>query len=318
MLIKDLMVLLVVILLLGIVYAANMYAVGIENIKRNWSKYKCNPTIMPFAGLYGYDPFDNFTQCISQIQSAQIGKHLLPLQSIFGVFEAVLKDNLKANNAMRNKFSLFSGKSTSIFKGIFNSFGNIGIAVQEVIIRMKDMLSKLFATVMLLAHFVDGMQKTGASAWNGPIGKTIRTVGKVCFHEDTSVHLFDGSIKKMRDIEIDDVLEDGSTVNATLKLKGNKETNEFEHIEGNEEGLNDFYKIYDTKHGEYIYVTASHLVYDSAQCKYIPVKDYSLSTHVPEMKEDFLYCLITDTHIIQLGNIKFYDWDDPVECSKCK
>ena len=27
----------------------------INNVKNNWDKYKCNPTIMPFASLFGHN-----------------------------------------------------------------------------------------------------------------------------------------------------------------------------------------------------------------------------------------------------------------------
>ena len=39
---------------------------GMRNIiKRDWPKYRCNPLILPFAGLFGYDPSKTFTQCLA-------------------------------------------------------------------------------------------------------------------------------------------------------------------------------------------------------------------------------------------------------------
>ena len=39
----------------------NFLTSGIQNIKDNWPEYRCNPTVMPFAGQFGFDPTENFT-----------------------------------------------------------------------------------------------------------------------------------------------------------------------------------------------------------------------------------------------------------------
>ena len=41
-------------------YFYNILAVGIKNIQDNWPEYRCNPSIMPFAGTFGHDVMDNF------------------------------------------------------------------------------------------------------------------------------------------------------------------------------------------------------------------------------------------------------------------
>lgn len=300
---NDIFRLFLVIAITGVAYVINIYAVGIEKIKKKWPIYKCNPMIMPFAGLFGHDPLDNFTDCIAEIQKMQMVNFLNPINLIMSIMDATIKSTLGSINNFRKRLSAMSSNILGVFTQVFGVFSNMILAFQGIMLRMKDMMSKLMATVSVMLNVMKGIELTGKSAWNGPVGKTLRSV---CFHPDTKVRLLSGECKSFKNISIDDVLEDGSHIYATLKLKGNKTYN-------NETGLNDFYKIYDTKYGEYIYVTGEHLVYDPTKCGYIKVKNYSLATHEPDIKTDFVYCCITDTHKIQIGNIRFWDWDDPVQ-----
>ena len=38
--------------------------IGIENIKKNWNQYRCNPIVIPFADVFGEDVNDNFNYCV--------------------------------------------------------------------------------------------------------------------------------------------------------------------------------------------------------------------------------------------------------------
>jgi hypothetical protein len=44
-----------------------MLSVGIKKIKKNWPEYRCNPTIMPFASLFGQDTMTNFAFCVENL-----------------------------------------------------------------------------------------------------------------------------------------------------------------------------------------------------------------------------------------------------------
>jgi len=62
--------------------------------------------------------------------------------------------------------------------------------------------------------------------------------------------------------------------------------------------------------GTDIYVTGSHTVRDENE-KYIHVKDHTKSikqSHAPI--PEWFSCLITDDHLIQIGDYVFWDWED--------
>jgi hypothetical protein len=323
----DILTLILVLAMLIASMGANMYTVGIEKIKKDWPKYKCNPVVMPLAGIFGHNPVINFVQCITNMQKTQMTKYMNPLNHVMSIFEMTIESTLNSMNSTRGRmFSMASG-TLGIFTQLFAAFGNIGVSFKEIVARLNDTMGKMFGAVMVMSHMTEGAMTTGKSIWNGPVGQSLRaanrvsktvggvakTIRDICFHNDTRVHLLDGTVKRMADVAVDDVLEDGSVVHATLTLKGNKD---------DPAGCDDnmFYRIRDTKHDEDVLVTASHLVYDPARCAFVPVREYPLAEPCPDIKVERLSCLITDTHHIQLGSIKFYDWDDPVECGnpECK
>ena len=129
-------------------------------------------------------------------------------------------------------------------------------------ISLKDMVGKIIGTISVLLYVLSGSINTMESLWNGPPGQLVRALGK-CFHPDTSIKLKDGTIKYIKDIDLGDILEDGSRVESTMKIDNKKDTVTLFKIKGS--GINN----------EDIYVTGSHLVFDELSNKFIKVEEYS-------------------------------------------
>ena len=82
-------------------------------------------------------------------------------------------------------------------------------------------------------------------------------------------------------------------------------------IKGNET----MYKIYSKKLKDYIYVTGSHHILENINNdkynldNYIFVKEYKDAVQT-NITNDLYYCLVTDKHIIPIGEYIFWDWED--------
>jgi hypothetical protein len=125
----------------------------------------------------------------------------------------------------------------------------------------------------------------------------ILSLGK-CFHPNTKIKLQNGIIKYIKDIDLGDILENGAVVETTLKIDNKKQ----------EISL---YKIKDAGvNKEDIYVTGSHLVYDSYTNLFIPVQNYSKSEISSDVNSEWFSCLITNSHNIKIGSELFWDWED--------
>ena len=116
-----------------------------------------------------------------------------------------------------------------------------------------------------------------------------------CFHPDTKVRTKDGKYKSMKDLNLGEKLYNGDEVIAVLRIKGDKD--------------NVYYKIYDEKLNDYIYVTGTHYILDPVTKKYIFVKDYKKAIKTNTWTNE-MSCLVTSSHKIKLGKHTFADWED--------
>ena len=99
----------------------------------------------------------------------------------------------------------------------------------------------------------------------------------------------------MKDTHLGDILSNGTEVYGTLQLKGSSD--------------NPYYKIWSKEISDYIYVTGSHKIQDNLSSKFINVSEckYAVKT---DIQEDLLSCLVTDDHLIPIGEHIFWDWED--------
>ena len=123
-----------------------------------------------------------------------------------------------------------------------------------------------------------------------------------CFHPLTKIELADGRIKLIKDIKLDDKLKNGSTVQGTLRLRN--------------AGKEPYIRIKNSENSEDILVTGSHKVLEQNKedifDNYVYVKDYKLG-EVTDIIDETVINLITSDHRIQIGEHKFWDWEDGEE-----
>jgi hypothetical protein len=268
------------------------YFTSLKEIKDNWATYRCNPMYMPLSD----DLKKDFVYCIQTMQSDYMGYILQPL-----TFSTASLTNIAGNfsseiNNIRNMFSQTRTFMSDIVQKIFGVFLNIIIEFQKIIIGMKDLVAKTIGIMTTLLFILDGSMKTMQSLWNGPNGQLVRSLGN-CFHPTTLILLKNGECVEMKNVNLGDTLENGSKVVSTMKLI--QEDNDV------------FYKLYNYSSGEYIYVTGTHMIQDYNN-NFIEVQYHPESIKVPNLKCDYLSCLITDTHLIKIGNRTFWDYDDRI------
>jgi hypothetical protein len=238
---------------------------------------------------------ENFTYCIQNMQTNFMGYLLAPLNYITGTLGSQMSwfmNDIQNIRAMFNKVRTFF---TSIIQSVFGVFLNLIIEFQRITIGIKDLIGKTIGIMVSLMYVMDGSIKTMNSTWNGPPGQLVRALGK-CFYPNTKLKLKDGSIKNMKDIDLGDILEDGSIVESVLKID-------------NKKNRIPFYFIPNGVNGENILVTGSHLVFDNVTKEFIKVKNYR-NAKPTSIYNDWFSCLITDTHKIPIGKELFWDWED--------
>ena len=264
----------------------------VTEIKANWPLYRCNPMYMPLAD----NVEENFGYCIQSMQTNFMGYLLQPLTFITNSHSNILGNFMKEINYIRAMFDKIRTFFSDIVQSIFSVFLNLVIEFQRITIGIKDLIGKTIGIMVSLMYVLDGSVKTMKSTWNGPPGQMVRALGK-CFHPHTTLKLKDGTIKAIKDIDLGDVLDGGSIVEAVLKIDNKRDQIPLYVIK--EKGIN----------GEDIYVTGSHLVFDKSQNKFIKVQNYS-DSKISKVKTEWFSCLITNDHKIKIGSNTFWDWED--------
>ena len=290
-----------ILLIFALLYFSAILAMGMQKLKDDWPKYRCVPTMMPFAGYLGQDTMTNFVYCIGNIQKDMMGYFLEPIMYVLGMVGGIGEWILERIQFIRLFFEKFKGLIMGIIGDVYAMFVNILIQFQKLIMTMKDTMMKTMGILITFLYLIQGAMLTGQSLNAGPIGKTLRTI---CFSKNTPIKLINGKTIKMKDIHLGDILENGSEVYGLLKLKGDR--------------LNPFYKLWSYKLNDYIYVTGDHKICNSIKYNlkytddlknYIEVKNYH-GTELTEYFDEELSCLITSNHKIPVGEYTFWDWED--------
>jgi hypothetical protein len=263
---------------------------SITEIKKDWPKYRCNPMFMPLSDNIQAD----FTFCVQNMQNNYMGYLLEPLTYITSNLTEMGGQFTDSLNFFRVMISNIRTFMASITGNIYGVFLNLIIEFQKITIGIKDLVGKLIGILVTLMYIMEGSIKTMQATWNGPPGQMVQAL---CFHPDTEVKLRGGKVLLMKDLNLGDVLENGSRVNATIKLD-------------NSESKMDFYVIPNGVNGKDIYVTGSHMIFSKERGKYIEVRSHPEAKKQDHKKSDWFSCLITSDHKIQLGEHTFCDWDD--------
>jgi len=294
---SDIVLSLFILLVFVGLYAANVLAVGIQKVKEDWPKYRCNPTVMPFAKTFGHDVQSNFVYCIQNMQKNYMGFLLEPLQYNLGSLANIGGGLGSAISNVQGFIGRIRSDITSIVGKIFGVFLNMLIQIQKILIDVKDTFGKLTGVMATMLYTFSGTVMTTESMWKGPSGELVRAM---CFHPHTLVQLEDGSVTRMQNVEIGNRLKNGAVVEATMKIK---------NFDAQSNTIQNFYRLQSGEQDADIYVTGSHLIYDDQKHAFVEVHNYSSAVLTNESYK-WLSCLITSDHTIPIGGYVFHDWED--------
>lgn len=298
---NDITLSIIIIILFFLLYLFNFLVASIQRIKANWPIYRCQPLVMPFAGIFGHDVKENFGFCIQNMQRGFMKPLLAPLNLNVGILSDItsgISDNLNDSRGFMKDFRISSGLA---FNNIFASIFNITIEIQRVLINVKDTIGKLVGIMTTVLFTLDGSIMTMESAWSGPPGQLVKAL---CFHPETKLQLNNGEIMAMKDIPLNSILQNGTRVCAVMKIS---------NLDENGMPIEKMYKVKRrnnvNQETDDILVSGSHLIYDPNTKLFVHVKDLPTS-ELSEINCDILSCLITSDHTIPIGEWIFHDWED--------
>lgn len=303
-------------IIIGVILYVNARR-NLEDVKEDWAKYRCHPAYMPFTSMFDEEntTYQNFAFCTNAFAKEIFGHATAPVYKIFEMLNQLIKKFL----GNINQFLKFLGGITnfiftfanSIFGKLFNSVGTLNLLIGKIrdlfqriigsayyaaftvqtiisfvvslfsfsITLVKSLVIMLFALSFILALFFPIIL-----AFVIPLGTMVGI--SYCFHPDTMVETQRGEIKMK-------YIQPGDTISKS------KVTARFDFLSNN--------LLYNYKG---ILVSGDHIVQHNGKWMY--VKDTECQKE-EKMFLQHIVCLNTSDNIIQIGDVKFRDYEEAPE-----
>jgi len=172
----------IIVIIFALLQLSNVLAIGIKNIQDNWSLYRCNPLVIPMAGIFGHDPQKTFTYC-SQNYNMNFSQYLLdPFRYIIGNLSNFGQDIGSVMGGLGNLAGSSNSGVLSIVTNLWGTATNILVSFQLILVGMRDTFSKIIGTLITILYILKGIEVVIPSMLLTPPGEAIlwilNTLGK--------------------------------------------------------------------------------------------------------------------------------------------
>ncbi len=320
-----------------------------QPIRDNWTQERCNPAVIPFAGLIMDQKnkskleftAENFNGCASSILKEITSLFLIPINAFFNIIMLVWKDCLEAINAIRNVANRVRHAISEIMQKIFSKILGILIPLQKMIISARDGFSKVqgvMASGLFTGLGVYDTMLTGVGAvWDlimiifiaitagiilllallftipaGLIGLALYIPLAIIFIS-TLVILSDAMhMSGLTSMPKTPSCFPGDTKIKTKQGEVNLEDLTVGTILENGSKVTSFMKI--TSNNQNMYNLNGTIVSETHKVLYennfIYVGDHPQAIKLETFNQSFIYCFNTSNKTITINNFTFCDWDD--------
>lgn len=255
-----------------------------KDIKLNWSKYRCKPGILAWAGWIGptgTSTTGNAIDCAIMFLKNIFDKFMYPFYQFFETLLEVVFDLIKSIRNIRKMIYYLRESIREHLLEIANLIYGYGKKISYLFNTITDITSKIFKVFEDIFFSLGYAVTTLFSIWNGSIGGVGRFF---CFHKNTLITMNDNSKKEIYRIKTGDIIKEGGKVLGIHKYSG-------KNI--------DLYNYKNT------IVSGSHYVFENN--KLIMIKDSPISKLLNK-KEKYIYCLTTNNGKILINNTIFGDY----------
>ena len=264
---------------------------GLADLVNNWPKYRCNPLIMPFAGLFGYDSAENFNYCMKSIFSSNAGAVLTPVYGVMSSFTDIVGTISNVANSFRYLIANLLHGMERLMGSFRDRFQFILFSIRISFLKMMTLMGRIHGTFQSVIFMgLSGIQAVNNVANND----LIKFMTEFCFNPDTLIELLDGKTKPICELKIGDKLRlvngVSPTVTSLFKFDGKK--TQMVNIKG-------------------VKVSSKHYIHYDTLDSWIESGDHPDATFSESVDE--IFCLNTDTHTISINGLLFSDYDESTD-----
>lgn len=281
-----------ILIFIGFFFLASSVS-NIAEIKKNWNKYRCDPSIMPFASIYGYDTASNFNYCMGSIFQTHSADMSSSFTSILGAFTTTIATLMGSVNSIRTSVATLGGGVNTVFQNITNRISNFFFQLRLSAIHIKYLMSRMYA-VMFAVMYMGMSSITGLTSFTET--SLFGFLDTFCFPPETLITVDGRGHVPISEIRIGDILlPTNSRVTATFQFKANGQP----------------MIRFNSDTGGFIVSTNHYLMFGNKLVRADKhpdgIRDGKWNSDIP------LHCLNTNNHRIPVGNYEFCDYDETEE-----
>jgi hypothetical protein len=281
------------IILIIIALYATMYfsstLVNIRDIKKNWGKYRCSPTIMPFASFFGHNTADNFNFCMGKTFHIHASSYFGSFGTMLGSFTGLLHIIFNGISSIRNTIASLGGGIGVIFQEFTERISAFFFKLRLSAIRIKMLIGRMYAILFSVMYMgLSGI--TGLTTFTNTF--LFGFLNTFCFPKDTLINVQSKGLVPISSIKIGDVLlPTQSTVTGTFRFFSKGQP---------------MVSIHD------VIVSTNHYVEYNGE--YIMADKHPDAIKIGNWESDEpLYCLGTNDNKLPVKDLIFLDYDETDE-----
>lgn len=190
------------VVLLAILIALFQFA-NIQEIAKNFPRYRCNPMIMPFASNFGYDTQENFNFCLNNIFNIKAVEVFAPIYQLLGVFTTIVTQLVNVVLGIRKLFSNFLFGVNQFIRNVRDRIQQLLSSVRMSLIRINNLMGRVYGTMYSVIWMGVSALAAGNNVANNDL---VKFMFEFCFDPETPVQLADGSYTTIQILKIGDKL----------------------------------------------------------------------------------------------------------------
>ena len=165
-----------IVIIFSLIQLSITLSIGLSHLKNNWNKYRCNPLVIPLAGMVEEDPIETFKECTKEIQWDFMKTILKPIYNSFTYF--LDSGNLFVGilESLKTGLNVQHGSTLDMMNDLGVRFNILLTGLSIAFITVSDMFGKVSSMVTVIFYLITTSVRLGEALNNDLPGTIIKAL----------------------------------------------------------------------------------------------------------------------------------------------
>ena len=172
---------------------------NLQEIAKNFPRYRCYPVFMPFASQFGYDTKENFNFCLNGIFNTKAAEIFQPIFKLLTGFTEIIKLIVDVGLGIRKLFSNFLLGVNKFIRNVRDRIQFLLFNIRMSFVKMNNLMGKVYGTMYAVIWMGSSALTAGLNIADNDL---VKFLFEFCFDPETPVQLRDGSFIPIKEVKI--------------------------------------------------------------------------------------------------------------------